>query len=141
MKSLLAFAVLAVSFSSFADSRLEDRATLLDCGGKVELRSYVNDGEERFALQFDGVELCSNVVLSTGKSYKLTDKKGNFLDKNITLSDEAVHAAKYGRLGITVKSGSGKHADLVSVRIKPQYVAPRTTTTHTEVEYESSEWQ
>lgn len=118
MKSFIALAVLVFSASSFAESKIEDSIILKKCGGTVELRRYVNEGEEKFALLFYGVRNCSNVILSSGKSHKLTDRNGKFLDKNISLSDEAVLAAKKGGLALNLESNSGEHIEeyVISIR-------------------------
>ncbi len=119
MKKFIALALLALSFSSFASSLLEDSQDLRSCGGVVELKSYIeNDGQEKFALQFESVSACSNVILSNGKSYKLTDKSGRYLNKNITLSQDAVAAAKsYAGLGLTLSSNTGSHSEAFVVRV------------------------
>lgn len=125
MKTFLSLAVLVISFSTFADSRIEDAVRLSNCGGSVELRSHIDgNGEERFSLQFRGVERCSNVRLSSGKDYKLTDSNGNFQDKNFTLSNEAISAAKYGGLGVIIESNKGSTRDDVIVNVRRQAPAP-----------------
>jgi hypothetical protein len=121
MKNLFFALVLAlVSFGAFAESYLTDSAYLQSCGGRVELRSYVdNRGYTAYSLKFVGVSQCSNVVLYGGKSYKLTDRNGNYQDKTFTLSDDSVSQAKsYYGLNIIVRSNSFSTADQVSVRVR-----------------------
>ena len=139
MKNLFfALAVTMISVGAFADSRLEDSAGFSRCGGEVQLRSFpdANRGGSSYALKFNGVSKCSNVRLSTGKSYKLTSE-GGFQDKSFTLSDEAVNEAKsYRGLVVTVESNSGSTSEEVSVRIQERQVpAPQPTP-----DYESTGW-
>jgi hypothetical protein len=145
MKNLIfAMALTVVSFGAFAESRFEDSAGLGACGGEVQLRSYEdqNRGGTSYALKFNGVSNCSNVRLSTGKSYKLTDGNGNFQDKSFTLSDDAVYQAKSGGLSITVESNKGSTRSDVSVHIRDTYSpAPRPMPVPQEQpDYQSSGW-
>lgn len=121
MKTFIAGLMLTVAFSAFADSRLEDSASAINCGGRVELRSYIdeNTGSEKFALQVIDLQKCSNLSLSTGKTYKVGQNKS----ANYTLSAEAVAQAKsVNGLGIAVHSNSGKTGDELVVRVREQYV-------------------
>lgn len=116
------FAILAtLSLSVFADSRLEDSTGLYDCGGHVELRSYKNQGQTRYAIEFENVEKCSNVrIVATGKNYKITNKNGQFQKKvNYTLSNDAVSVARRSSgLRIIVESNSGATRDDVTVFLR-----------------------
>lgn len=132
---------MALSFSAFAESVIEDTARLTECGGKVELRSHIgSQGEERFSLQFIGVKKCSNVRLATGEDYKLTDKNGKFeSSKNFTISNEAASAARRSRgLGITIESNTGATGEEVVVYLRRQ--APVPAPAPIEDDYEPSEW-
>ena len=118
MKNLfLGLALSIMSLGVFAASQFEDSARLNDCGGTVELRSYKENGRNKYALKFVGVKKCSNVRLATGENYKLTNKDGEFETKSFTLSNKAVDQAYY-RLGVEIESNSGKTYDSVSVKLR-----------------------
>lgn len=140
MKNIIAaLALTALSFSAFADSRVEDKANLTSCGGKVELRSYIgNQGEERLALQFIGVQNCGTVkVEGESKKYSLVKNGQISKNENFSLSNDAIAKAKSRRgLGILITSGSGAHQDEVVVLVR-QAPAPQPTEP---VDYEPSEW-
>jgi hypothetical protein len=142
MKNVFLGLALTLSFSAFAESVIVDVARLDNCGGRVELRSYESQGEEKFALQFEGVKSCSNVRLSSGKDYKLTDKNGKFVEsKNITLSDEAVSAARSRRgLGVIVESNKGSTVDAVAVQIESAPVSIPSSPSSSSEEYEPTGW-
>lgn len=139
MKFGLLGLALTLSFSVFASSVLEDQEYLSNCGGSVELRSHIDgQGQERFALQFRGVSKCSNVILSSGESYKLTDGQGNFQDRNYTLSNEASEAAKsYYGLGLTLQSNSGATSDELTVNVSAPSYAPAPIPSG---DYEPTSW-
>lgn len=136
-KAFFGIALSVLSLSVFADSYLEDSARLNNCGGVVELRSYDNNGQQAYALKFINVDSCSNIRLSTGKSYKLTNKSGRFEDRTFTLSNDAVEEARYG-LGVLIESNSGSTSDEVSVHIRGRRQAPSNYPS--EPQYEPSEW-
>lgn len=146
-KLFFGIALAMMSIGAFAESYLEDSARLYECGGIVELRSYEEQGSSKYALKFIGVEKCSNVRLGTGKSYKLTDKDGNFQTRSFTLSNEAVSSARFG-LSVLVESNSGSTSDSVSVTIRDRQPAPRPYQEPRQVprqvpqqqQYESAEW-
>jgi hypothetical protein len=141
-KVIFGLALSLMSVAAFADSYLEDSARLYNCGGTVELRSYDNNGQQSYALKFINVDSCSNIRLSNGKSYKLTNKSGQFEDKSFTLSNDAVAEARRG-LGVLIESNSGSTADEVSVHIRGRQPAPRPrpeTRPTPQPEYEPSEW-
>jgi len=145
MKNVFLGFALMLSFSAFADSIVEDSARLTSCEGKVELRSHIgSEGEIRYSLQLIGVKNCSNVRLSVGKDYKLTDKDGNFAEsKNFTLSNEAIEAAHSAHgLGVLVESNNGHTKDEVAVKLSaPVQPAPAPAPAPArDYEYESSEW-
>ena len=147
MKNVFFGLALMMSFSVFAESVVEDSARFPQCGGKVELRSHIgSQGEERFALQFIGVKKCSNVRLSTGEDYKLTDKHGKFEgSKNISISDDAAKAARRSRgLSITIESNTGATSEEVVVLVRRQAPIPAPTPAPApapaQEEYEPSEW-
>lgn len=113
MKSLLIALTFSVaSFSAVADSYFLDSASLYNCGGKVELRTHVNRGDVLYTLKFKDVKRCSNVVI-LGKNYKLTDDRGRYVDRSITLSRTAEREAKFYGLGIAVESNSRRTSDAV----------------------------
>lgn len=142
-KVFFGIALSVFSLSVFADSYLEDSARLYNCGGVVELRSSENNGQTSYALKFVGVDSCSNIRLSNGKSYKLTNKSGRFEDRSFTLSNDAVSEARRG-LGVLIESNSGSTSDEVSVHIRgrqTQQPRPRPDTRPApQPEYEPSEW-
>lgn len=143
MKNIFLGLALTLSFSAFADSVVVDTARLNNCGGHVELRSYVsNSGEQKYSLQFEGVKSCSNVRLSSGKDYKLTDKNGKFVEsKNITLSDDAVSAARTRRgLGVIVESNKGSTVDAVAVQIERAPAPVQPTPAPSNENYEPTGW-
>lgn len=143
MKNVFLGLALTLSFSAFAESVIVDVARLDNCGGRVELRSYEsNSGEQKYALQFEGVKSCSNVRLSSGKDYKLTDKNGKFVEsKNITLSDEAISAARSRRgLGVIVESNKGATVDAVAVQIESAPVSIPSVPSSSSEEYEPAGW-
>ena len=133
MKSVFFALLLSItSFGAAANSYLEDSAPLLDCGGKVELRSFKNQGTTRYALQFEGVQFCGKVKLANGKTYSLVDEAGRFVDRNFTLSNDAVSLARKVRgINVLVTSRTGAHQDSVNVKIRPAVVAPKKKFTAT----------
>ncbi len=126
MKSVFFGLLLSLtSFGAMAESYLEDSARLSDCGGRVELRSYENQGSTKYALQFEGVRFCGKVKLSSGKTYSLIDDAGRFVDRNFTLSNDAIALAKRGQgLNVLVTSNSGAHQDSVNVKIRGAVLTP-----------------
>jgi hypothetical protein len=113
MKSfLIALTLSAASLSAFAGSYFLDSASLYNCGGEVQLRTHANQGDVFYTLKFNNVNRCSNVVI-LGKKYKLTDDRGRFLDRAITLSRSAVREAKFYGLSISVESNTGRTSDSV----------------------------
>lgn len=112
MKALLASVLIALSFSIFADSKLEDSKHLSNCGGTIELRSYVNAGEMKYALQVINLKNCSNVLLANGSHYKAAQNQSH----NFTLPNDAAEMAAYGGLQVTISSNTGRTSDTVVVR-------------------------
>lgn len=142
MKNVFIGLTLMLSFSAFADSKLEDSAPFSKCGGGVELRSSVgNEGETRFALQFIGIKKCSNVRLSSGEDYKLTNKSGVFAEsKNFNLSNKAAAEARSAAgLAILIESGTGKTSEQIIVHVTAPVKAPVEAPAATP-EYEPTTW-